>query len=122
MDKIETVKEDDVTLSFKENTVYISGNIVQIKPELYMHDFFTELHQYVLENEIKRVDVDITKLKFLNSAGIKVLIDWIILITELSEDNRYQLFFICDSKSFWQETSINTLAIIDSSIVNCLPS
>ena len=25
MDKIETVKEDDVTLSFKENTVYISG-------------------------------------------------------------------------------------------------
>ncbi|MBQ1999525.1 MAG: hypothetical protein II220_08600 [Spirochaetales bacterium] len=122
MDKIETVKEDDVTLSFKENTVYISGNIVQIKPELYMHDFFTELHQYVLEHEIKRVDVDITKLKFLNSAGIKVLIDWIILITELSEDNRYQLFFICDSKSFWQETSINTLAIIDSSIVNCLPS
>ena len=87
-----------------------------------MHDFFTELHQYVLEHEIKRVDVDITKLKFLNSAGIKVLIDWIILITELSEDNRYQLFFICDSKSFWQETSINTLAIIDSSIVNCLPS
>ena len=122
MDKIETVKEDGVTLSFKENTVYISGNIVQIKPELYMHDFFTELHQYVLEHEIKRVDVDITKLKFLNSAGIKVLIDWIILITELSEDNRYQLFFICDSKSFWQETSINTLAIIDSSIVNCLPS
>lgn len=122
MDKIETVKEDDVTLSFKENTVYISGNIVQIKPELYMHDFFTELHQYVLEHEIKRVDVDITKLKFLNSAGIKVLIDWIILITEQSEDNRYQLFFICDSKSFWQETSINTLAIIDSSIVNCLPS
>lgn len=122
MDKIETIKEDDVTLSFKENTVYISGNIVQIKPELYMHDFFTELHQYVLEHEIKRVDVDITKLKFLNSAGIKVLIDWIILITELSEDNRYQLFFICDSKSFWQETSINTLAIIDSSIVNCLPS
>ena len=122
MDKIETVKEDDVTLSFKENTVYISGNIVQIKPELYMHDFFTELHQYVLEHEIKRVDVDITKLKFLNSAGIKVLIDWIILITELSEDNRYQLFFICDSKSFWQETSINTLAIIDSNIVNCLPS
>lgn len=122
MDKIETVKEDDVTLSFKENTVYISGNIVQIKPELYMHDFFTELHQYVLENEIKRVDVDITKLKFLNSAGIKVLIDWIILITELSEDNRYQLFFICDSKSFWQETSINTLAIIDSNIVNCMSS
>jgi hypothetical protein len=122
MDKIETVKEDDVTLSFKENTVYISGNIVQIKPELYMHDFFTELHQYVLEHEIKRVDVDITKLKFLNSAGIKVLIDWIILITELSEDNRYQLFFICDSKSFWQETSINTLAIIDSNIVNCMPS
>jgi hypothetical protein len=122
MDKIETVKEDDVTLSFKENTVYISGNIVQIKPELYMHDFFTELHQYVLEHEIKRVDVDITKLKFLNSAGIKVLIDWIILITELSEDNRYQLFFIRDSKSFWQETSINTLAIIDSNIVNCMPS
>ena len=27
--------------------------------------------------------------------------------------------FICDSKSFWQETSINTLAIIDSNIVKC---
>ena len=81
MNKIETVQEDDVTLSFKEDTVYISGNIVQMKPELYMQDFFTELHQYVLEHEIKRVDVNITKLKFLNSAGIKVLIDWIILIT-----------------------------------------
>lgn len=122
MNKIETVQEDDVTLSFKEDTVYISGNIVQMKPELYMQDFFTELHQYVLEHKIKRVDVNITKLKFLNSAGIKVLIDWIILITELPEDEKYQLFFICDSKSFWQETSINTLAIIDSNIVKCLRS
>lgn len=122
MNKIETVQEDDVTLYFKEDTVYISGNIVQMKPELYMQDFFTELHQYVLEHEIKRVDVNITKLKFLNSAGIKVLIDWIILITELPEDEKYQLFFICDSKSFWQETSINTLAIIDSNIVKCLRS
>ena len=34
MNKIETVQEDDVTLSFKEDTVYISGNIVQMKPEL----------------------------------------------------------------------------------------
>ena len=64
MNKIETVQEDDVTLSFKEDTVYISGNIVQMKPELYMQDFFTELHQYVLEHEIKRVDVNITKLKY----------------------------------------------------------
>ena len=119
MDKIETVHEDDVTLSFKKDTVYISGNIVQIKPELYMKDFFTELHQYVTEHEIKHLDINITKLKFLNSAGIKVLIDWIILITELPEDEKYQLSFICDSKSFWQETSINTLAIIDSNIVKC---
>ncbi|MCH5149439.1 MAG: SiaC family regulatory phosphoprotein [Spirochaetales bacterium] len=122
MDKIETVQEDDVTLSFKEDTVHISGNIVQMKPELYMQNFFKELHQYVLEHKIKRIYVNITKLKFLNSAGIKVLIDWIILITELPEDEKYQLFFICNSKSFWQETSINTLAIIDSHIVNCMRS
>lgn len=117
MDKIETVHEDDVTLSFKEDTVYISGNIVQMKPELYMQNFFKEVHQYVLEHEMKCVYVNITKLNFLNSAGVKVLIDWIISITEVPEDSKYQLFFICNPKSFWQGTSINTLTIIDPHIV-----
>lgn len=114
---IDQVSFEDVKLSMENNIVFLAGNIIQMNPEKYMNKFFQQVHSFILSTKLKNIDVNITNLKFLNSAGIKVIIDWIIRVTELPEIQKYTITFLCNPNSFWQETSISTLAIIDSQIV-----
>lgn len=117
---IKPVHIDGVDIQFINGDVSISGNIIQKNPEIFMFDFFDKLHEFMLENGNRNININIQNLKFLNSSGIKVIVDWIIKVKALPENKRYTICFICDSVSTWQETIISTLSIIDNRIIESI--
>lgn len=117
MTEITAVQCEDVTLKMIDEDVFVSGSIIQKNPELYMSSFFNKLHDYILERKLKFINVNITQLKFLNSSGIKIIVDWLVKVSNLPDENRYIINFICNKHSLWQDSSITTLKIIDDTII-----
>lgn len=108
------VKEANVELKIENNIIYMSGNIDCQKPRYFMEPFFSKAHKYFIDNGIKKVTVDITDLKFLNSSGIRELVDWVMKLSELPEKQKYLITFLCNPDYLWQESSITTIAFLDS--------
>ena len=112
------VKEANVELKFIDNTIYISGNIDCQNPRYFMEPFFTDIHNFLIENSIKKVITDITQLKFLNSSGIRELVDWVMKLESLSEREKYSITFLCNPDYLWQESSIATIVFLNNELVN----
>ncbi|MCG8570183.1 MAG: hypothetical protein MJB14_08590 [Spirochaetes bacterium] len=95
----------------------ITGTIDDKNPGLYMEPFIEELHQNILQNSVTEIEIDITELSFLNSAGIKELINWIIKLDTLPEEQKYKIIFICNKNHLWQESSISTMSFLNQQYV-----
>ncbi len=114
---ITPIYEKGISLECIENRIFIKGSIESKMPGEFMSSFFDEVHNQAVKQKIKELYVDITKLNFLNSNGIKELAKWIMKILNLEEDDRYKVIFICDKKMVWQETSITTLTFLNQNLI-----
>lgn len=111
---VKPVNESGVELKAEGSTVTISGSINHPKPGVFMEPFIEEVHNSVVANGVKAINVDITNLRFLNSAGIREFVDWVMKLNELDVDKRYSIKFICSSEHKWQESSMSTLIFLNS--------
>jgi hypothetical protein len=111
------VNESGVSMVFEDDTINISGSIDCLDPGAFMSPFLNEAHEFILEKLMKEVKVDIVKLNFLNSSGIKEFVEWIMKLEFLPEDQRYSIVFICNHEYLWQEPSIRTLAFLNPECV-----
>lgn len=114
---ITPINRDGVLMKVQKDTIYISGSIDNQNPESYMTPFLSELHENIIENGIKEMKVDIRKLDFLNSSGIKELVVWVMKINEEDENKKYRINFICNDNLNWQRSSISTLEYLNANIV-----
>ena len=78
-----------------------------------MEPFLNEVHASIVDNNIKDITVDITDLRFLNSAGIRELVDWVMKLNSLEDDKKYKIKFLCSSEHKWQESSMSTLIYLN---------
>lgn len=99
-------------------TVYISGSINHPRPGEFMEPFIQEAHESIVANNIQEIKVDITNLKFLNSAGIRELVDWVMKLNHLPEEKKYKIEFLCSSEHKWQESSMSTLIYLNSTYLS----
>ena len=74
-----------------------------------MTPFFERVHNSIIERGIKQIKLDITRLQFINSSGIKELIGWITKLDYISENNRYMINIKINENILWQERSASTL-------------
>ena len=111
---VKTINESGVELKADGTTVTISGSINHPKPGVFMEPFIEEVHNSIVANGIKAINVDITNLRFLNSAGIREFVDWVMKLNELDIDKRYSIKFICSSEHKWQESSMSTLIFLNA--------
>lgn len=111
---VKTVSESGVELKAEGTSVIISGSINHPKPGVFMEPFIEDVHNSVIASGIKAIQVDITNLRFLNSAGIREFVDWVMKLNELDVDKRYSIKFICSSEHKWQESSMSTLIFLNS--------
>jgi hypothetical protein len=79
--------------------------------------FFEQIHNNIIENGIKYVELDFSKLTFLNSSGIKTLIKWITKVTPLPADKKYNFKVIANSQITWQETSLKMLSMLAPGLI-----
>ena len=67
-----------ISLRVEADTVFMAGEIDQLSPREFMAGFFEIVHNMALSESLAEVKVDVTKLVFLNSSGIKEFLSWIL--------------------------------------------
>ena len=97
--------------------VTFTGDIDVQNPEPIFVPYFELIHNKVIENGVKYVELDFTKLTFLNSSGIKTLIKWITKVTPLPAEQKYRFKIVANSEITWQETSLKMLAMLAPGLI-----
>ncbi|OHD05401.1 MAG: hypothetical protein A2086_13655 [Spirochaetes bacterium GWD1_27_9] len=111
------VVEGNVELKAEGDTIFINGNIDCQGPGKFMNPFFSDVHNDILKNSMKNVKLDIRKLTFLNSSGIKELVEWIMKLDILSDAQKYTITILTNPEFMWQESSISTLVYLNTNYV-----
>jgi len=81
-------------------------------------EYIQKIHEYILNKNFKDIKIDFTKLIFMNSSGIKVIVEWLLKLEELPEEKKYKVLFIYDPKILWQESTINTLLFLNENLLS----
>lgn len=87
--------------------VVMSGAVEMRDPGDVLNPYWTSIDEQARERSMKRVELDVRDLNFMNSSGILTLVRW---ITKLKNAPAYQLVLEYDRNVTWQRTSIPTLA------------
>jgi hypothetical protein len=113
----DSISTSEFKLTFIDATLYIEGNIDVIDPGKFITPYLLKIHEYVTGRCLKEIFVDVRKLYFLNSSGVKALVEWLIKINDAKSDDQYQLNFIININLLWQEKSLNTLKILNPALI-----
>lgn len=102
--------------------VSMSGAVEMREPGIVLNPFWNGIDDELLRRRIKRVEVDMRDLNFMNSSGILTLVRWITR-AKAHGANGYHIQLQYDRNVTWQRTSVPTLAklapeIVDPSDVN----
>lgn len=120
--RIDPVKQSGVTINVIDDNVRIYGNIDDPQPGLFLEPFFYDLHDQIVNNDLKRVNVDVTELDFLNSSGIREFIDWLLKVEDLPGEKRYDINFLYSLAKPWQSMSFSSLELICPEFVKLVES
>lgn len=111
---IAPVSKSGIDMKVSGTTVYFSGSINHPRPGEFMEPFIQSVHDTIVRNGIAEIRVDITQLRFLNSAGIRELVDWVMKMSSLPDSQKYRIQFVCSAEHKWQESSMSTLIYLNA--------
>jgi hypothetical protein len=107
-------------------TPQASGDLLRIKmigavemrdPGDLLNPYWTGVDDAAREQKMKRVEVDLRDVSFMNSSGILTLVRWITKAKTHAPDKAYTLVLQYDRNVTWQRTSIPTLAKLAPNVV-----
>jgi len=103
-----------------------SGDVLRVKmrgavemrdPGELLNPYWNGLDDAACAKSVKRVEVDLRDVSFMNSSGILTLVRWITRAKTHAPGDAYQLVLQYDRNVTWQRTSIPTLAKLAPQIV-----
>ncbi|MCK5242410.1 hypothetical protein KAR34_08155 [bacterium] len=106
---IPAVKHGDFVIKAFKNIVEISGNIDTLTVEHCLKAFFEQANTMILLQNIKAVRVDVKKVAFINSKGIKEFATWVLKQKETPTDKKYTITFQCNPDVEWQKLNFSVL-------------
>lgn len=87
-----------------------------------LDDFLVKrVHPAVMKAGLKLLQLDVTGLEFLNSAGIKALVNWLIAIKKQQQADRYFIVLQYDEGITWQSKGLKPLACVAPSFLRLEP-
>jgi hypothetical protein len=116
--QLKPVKREDIQMYVNGTTLSITGNVSMTNPSDILEPYITKLHKKIVEEGIRKVTLDLTRLVFLNSAGIREIVNWILLVNSLPEEKRYSVHIKYSSKYLWQESSTSTFVYLNPDFVS----
>ena len=107
-------------------TPQTAGDVLRVKmigavemrdPGELLNAYWNGLDDAARAHKLKRVEVDLRDVNFMNSSGILTLVRWITRAKTHPTDSAYTLVLQYDRNVTWQRTSIPTLAKLAPKIV-----
>lgn len=87
-----------------------------------LDDFLVRrVHPAVVTSGLKILQLDVTGLEFLNSAGIKALVNWLLAIKREPQPSRYFIVLQYDEGITWQSKGLKPLACVAPSNLRLEP-
>lgn len=80
-----------------------------------------QVHPAVLQAGLKNLNLDVTGLEFLNSAGIKALVNWLLVVKQQPAQQRYSIVLRYDEGITWQGKGLKPLACVAPSFLQLEP-
>ncbi|MBN2444768.1 MAG: hypothetical protein JXJ04_25655 [Spirochaetales bacterium] len=111
-------KREDLQMIVHGTTLSISGSVSMSNPAEILEPYIIKLHNKLVEEGIKRITLDLTRLAFLNSSGIREIVNWILLVNALPAEKRYAVHIKYSSKYLWQESSTSTFVYLNPDLVS----
>lgn len=90
-------------------SLFLKGDIDMRDTSIEFLPYLLRVHEAVIKNGIKNIMLDLTGLTFMNSNGIKSLINWIMKAGEMPQNQRYTIHIIANSNIAWQESTLPVL-------------
>lgn len=97
--------------------IRMSGAIEMRDPGVLLNPFWNNIDEELRRRAIRRVEVDLRDLNFMNSSGILTLVRWITKARSHPRESGYTLVLQYDRNVTWQRTSIPTLAKLAPAVV-----
>ena len=97
--------------------VKMTGAVEMRDPGELLNPYWTGIDDAARAKGLKRVEVDLRDVNFMNSSGILTLVRWITKAKTHAPDKAYTLVLQYDRNVTWQRTSIPTLAKLAPQIV-----
>lgn len=97
---------DGVEITAQRETVAMKGVLSMRSPSETVTPFLRRVHVAATDAGMKKVIVDMTQLRFMNSSSIRSLVDWVEWIRKEPEARRYQLIFVTKPDVTWQQTTM----------------
>ena len=88
--------------------VVLEGTIVCRNPEEVLRPALEKIHQAALADGVAQLQIDLRKLRFVNSSAIRLLVDW-TLWAKGEENPLYRLVFRIDESITWQRLTLAAL-------------
>jgi hypothetical protein len=95
----------------------VAGAVEMRDPGDVLNPYWNMIDEEARRRRMKRVEVDLRDLNFMNSSGILTLVRWITRVKAHGAQDGYQLVLRYDRNVTWQRTSIPTLAKLAPNIV-----
>ena len=116
--QIQPIKNEDLQMNVRGTTFSISGCVSMNNPADILEPYILELHNKLVDEGIKRITLDLTRLAFLNSSGIREIVNWILLVNSLPAEKRYAVHIKYSAKYLWQESSTSTFVYLNPDLVS----
>lgn len=121
MSDLNTLKADTLTVTPVTDggilRLVMSGAVEMRDPGGVLNPYWTRVDDMARAQQMKRVEVDLRDLNFMNSSGILTLVRWITKAKTHAPEESYQLVLQYDRNVTWQRTSIPTLAKLAPNVV-----
>lgn len=97
--------------------VVMSGAVEMREPGDLLNPYWTAIDDHIRSGGVKRAELDLRDVSFMNSSGILTLVRWITKVKNHDPAQSYQLVLQYDRNVTWQRTSIPTLAKLAPAVV-----
>lgn len=97
--------------------VIVTGAVEMREPGDLLNPYWTSIDDHIRERAVKRAELDLRDVSFMNSSGILTLVRWITKVKNHDPSQSYQLVLQYDRNVTWQRTSIPTLAKLAPAVV-----
>ena len=120
MTELATVSEGPfsatVTLDDAEVVMRLAGNADAIAKK-HLERLLTGVHDEARRAGVRKVQVDMRNLAFMNSSCIKDFVTWLAKARQGDAANTYKIVFVSSAAQHWQKRSLHALSCFAHELV-----